>query len=131
MKTCPEICTFQDFVNICDKSGVKIKPIVMQYHEFYKFEDGHRNRKSRKITLPNFDSIWVARFQKGLLAVCFKQDFERDYQKDFLKSKFKLNVTQPTKNNQEVLKARNARIFSYQRIHSPQLKKNSGWHSSK
>ena len=30
MQKCPEICTFQDFVDVCDKSVAKIKPIVMQ-----------------------------------------------------------------------------------------------------
>ena len=59
---CLEICTFQDFVDLCDKSGAKIKPITMQYHDFYEFVDGHRNRKSKNITLPHLHSISVAEF---------------------------------------------------------------------
>lgn len=99
MKKCPEICTFPDFVDLCDKSGAKIKPITMQYHDFYEFEDGHRNRQSKNITLPLLASISVAEFRKGSRTMFFKQGFEGDYQEvDFLKPKFRLDVTPPTKN---------------------------------
>ena len=64
-----EICTFQDFADVCDKSGAEIKPIVMQYDDFYEFEDGYRSRKSWKITLPHLDSISAAEFRKGSRAM--------------------------------------------------------------
>ena len=98
MKKCPKICTFQDFVNVCDKSGAKIKLIVMQCYNFNEFENSHRSRKSRKITLPHLDSISAAQFRKNSCAMWFKQGFEEDYQEvDFLKPKFRLDVTSPTK----------------------------------
>ena len=76
-----------------------IKPIVMQYYDFYEFEDGHRSRKSRKITLFHLDSISAAKFQNGSRAMWFKQGVGGDYQKiDYLKPKFRLDVTPPTKN---------------------------------
>ena len=46
-------------VDLCDKSEATIKPIIMQYHEIYQFEDCHRNKKSN---LPRLDSISVAEF---------------------------------------------------------------------
>ena len=49
MKKCPEICTLQDFVDVCDKSGAKTKPMVMQHYDFYEFENDHRNKKSGKL----------------------------------------------------------------------------------
>ena len=57
MKKCPEIFTFQDFVDDCDKSRG-----VMQYYNFYDFEDSHHSKKSRKIMLPHFDSLSAAEF---------------------------------------------------------------------
>ena len=76
MKKCPEICTFQNFVDVCDIFGAKIKPIVMPYHNFYKFEDNHCSRKPRKITLRHLDSISTAEFRKNLRTIWFKQGFE-------------------------------------------------------
>ena len=53
-------------VDLCDKSEAMIKPIIMQYHEIYQFEDCHRNKKSN---LPRLHSIPVAEFQKGSCAI--------------------------------------------------------------
>ena len=83
----PEICTFQDFVDLSEKSTAKIKPIIMQYHDFYEFEDGHRNRKFKNVALPRLDSISVVEFRKGSRAMWFKHAFEGDYQEvNFLKT---------------------------------------------
>ena len=41
-----------DIYDVCDKSGAKMKSIVMEYYDFYDFEGGYRSRKTRKITLP-------------------------------------------------------------------------------
>ena len=99
MKKCPEICTFQNFVDVCDKPGAKIKPIVMQYYDFYEFECRHCSRKTRKITLPHLDSISAAEFRKRSRAMWFKHGFEGDYlEVHFLKPRFRLDVTPPTKN---------------------------------
>ena len=67
IKKYPKICTFQDFVDVCDKSGAKIKLIVMQCYNFNEFEDSHCSRKSRKITLPHLDSISEAKFRKKFM----------------------------------------------------------------
>ena len=37
----------------------------MQYHDFYEFEDGHRNRKFKNVALHRLDSISVVEFRKG------------------------------------------------------------------
>ena len=97
MQKYPEICTFQGFVELCEKSRVKIKPIIIQYHDFYEFEDGHRNRKSKNIALPRLDSISVVEFRKGSRAVWIKHALEGDYQEvNFLNTKFTLNITPRT-----------------------------------
>ena len=98
MQKHPEICIFQGFVDLCEKSRVKIKPIIMQYHNFNEFEDGHRNRKSKNIALPRLDSISVVEFQKGSRAMWIKHALERDYQEvNLLKTKYRLEITPRTK----------------------------------
>ena len=62
MKQCPEICIFQDFVDVFDKSGAKVKPTVERCNDFYEFEDGYCNSKPRKITLPHLDLISSEKF---------------------------------------------------------------------
>ena len=94
MKKCPKICTFQDFVDLCDKPGTKIKPIIMQYHDFYEFKDSHCNRKSKNVALPLLDSISVVEFRKGSRAMWIKHAFGENYQEvNFLKTKFRLDIT--------------------------------------
>ena len=97
MNKCPEICTFQDFVDLSEKSTAKIKSIIMQYHDFYEFEDGHRNRKFKNVALPRLDSISVVEFRKDSRAMWIKHAFEGDYQEvNFLKTKFGLDITPRT-----------------------------------
>ena len=73
-------------------------PCLDLLYNFYEFEDSHRSRKSRKTTLPHLDSISVAEFRNISRAMWFKQGLEGDYQEvDFLKPKFRLDVTPPTK----------------------------------
>ena len=71
MKKCPEICTVQDFVDLCDKSGAKIKPTIIQYHDFYEFENDHRNKKSKNVALPHLDSM-----RKGY-SFCAAQEYSQ------------------------------------------------------
>ena len=98
MKKCPEVCTFPDFVDVCEKAGSKIKPIIMHYHDFHEFEDGHRNRKSKNVTLPHLDSLSVVEFRKDSRAMWFKKSFEEEYnQVEFLKPKFSLDIVPPKK----------------------------------
>ena len=97
MKKCPEICAFQDLVDLCEKSRAKVKPIIMQYHDFYEFEKCHCNRKSNDVAPPRLNSISVVKFRKGSCAMWIKHAFEGDYQKvNFLKTKFRLNITPRT-----------------------------------
>ena len=66
----------------------------MQYHDFYEFEDGHRNRKFKNVALPRCDSISVVEFRKSSRAMWIKHAFEGDYQEvNFLKTKFRLVIT--------------------------------------
>ena len=98
MQKYPEICRFQGFVDFCEKSRVKIKPIIIQYHDFYEFEDGRRNRKFTNIALPRLDSIAVVEFRKCSRAMWIKHALEEDYLEDnFLKTKFRLDITPRTK----------------------------------
>ena len=71
-----------------------IKPIIMQYHDFYEFVDGYRNRKSKNVALPRLDLISVVESRKGSRAMWIKHSLEVDYQKvNFLKTKFRLDIT--------------------------------------
>ena len=72
----------------------------MDHHNFYEFQDGHRNRKSKNTTLPLLESLSLTEFRKGSREMWFKQNFDEDYQDvQFLKSKFRLDPT-PMKKSQ-------------------------------
>lgn len=93
MNKCPEICTFDDFVEICDKARATICPIVMQYNEFYMFLDGHRARQSKKVQVPKLQGLSVVEFRKGSRSMFYQSEFEGEVKEvDFLKPKFKLDA---------------------------------------
>ena len=52
MKKAKIIATFDDFVEIVDKSGRKVKPIVMNDRSFYDIDKKNRSKSTKKVTMP-------------------------------------------------------------------------------
>ena len=100
---------------------------MKQYYDFFQFEDGHSNIKSRKITLLRLDSISAAEFRKDSRAIGFKQGIEEDYQEvDFLKPKFRLDVTPRTKNQPRGIPGVKRQNITKLKDSFPELSENSG-----
>ena len=98
MRKRPNIYTFDDFVDVCDGSTKKIKPVTLGVHDFYEFEDGHRARTSKTVTLPLLNKVKVVKFQSGSRSMWFKNNFNGQFEEvNFLKPKFKIDVGVPVK----------------------------------
>ena len=84
MKKAKTIATFDDFVEIVDKSGRKVKPIFMDDRSFYDIDKKNRSKSTKKVTMPLLEDIVQVEFRKGHRA--FIQ--EQLIQCDFLINKF-------------------------------------------
>ncbi|MES9882743.1 MAG: hypothetical protein ABW185_17895 [Sedimenticola sp.] len=93
MKKMPEICTFQDFVDLCDRAGKNIKPVVMHPADFYLLQDGHRTRQSKNVDLPLISSLCQVEFRKGRRTLFYKtKHVDEDFiEVEFLKPKFDIH----------------------------------------
>ena len=86
MRKRPNIYTFDDFVDVCDGSAKKIRPVTLGVHDFYEFEDGHRARTSKTVTLPLLNKVKVIKFQSGSRSMWFINNFNGQFEEvDFLK----------------------------------------------
>lgn len=93
MRKAPEIPTFQDFVDLCDKTSKHTKPVVMHQNDFYLFQDGHRTRQTKKVVLPILGSIVEVQFRKGSRLLFYKQSFDDSYTEvEFLKPTFNIHT---------------------------------------
>ena len=70
------IHTFDDFVQVCQEAGKKIKPVAMHYSDFYKFVAAQKSRQSKKTTLPKLSQICEVEFRKGTKSMHFKHSFD-------------------------------------------------------
>ena len=101
LKKTPNVYTFDDFVELCAKSGKNFKPVVMHFDDFYQFADGHRARQSKKVNIPTLSQIAMVTFRKGSRSLWYKSEFEGDEttEVDFLRPKFDIEATPEKKNS--------------------------------
>ena len=96
MKKHKNICTFDDFVDVCRKASKKINPVVMQCEDFFCFEDGYRSRQSKKVKLPLLSDLCQVEFKKGRRSMLYKTAFDEDaVEVEFLKPQFNLKIVLP------------------------------------
>jgi len=79
MKKTAEILTFDDFVELCNKAGKKIKPVILSEHDFYNFVPMQRARKTTNVTLPLIADICQVCFKKGSRKLLYKCTFTEEY----------------------------------------------------
>ena len=76
MRKCQEICTFDEFVELCGKAGQKVKPVVMHHDDFYAFVAGQRSRQSKKVVLPLLSDLCEVEFRKGSKSMWYRKSFD-------------------------------------------------------
>ena len=91
MKQSPEILNFYDFVELCDKSGENIKPVVLHFSEFANFTAKNRTRKKLNFVLFHCLETSEVKFRKGSRKLHFKYQFSDEFTSvDFLVLKYVL-----------------------------------------
>lgn len=91
MKRHENIYDFDQLVNIIEKSSRKTKCVVLNFSDFFLFQDGCRQRKNSNI--PLLESVRIIQFRKGSKNFFYKKSFadETFTEVDFLKKKFDIN----------------------------------------
>ena len=78
MRKLPSIYNFEDFVNLCASSSKNVKPIVMQFSDFYEVKGENRSRQSKKVTLPKLSDVCEVQFQKGSSSIFYRTSFDEE-----------------------------------------------------
>ena len=124
----PEISTFDEFVEICDKSAKLIKPICLQHHEVHTFAELHRTRSTKKVKLPKIGEIKQAKFEKGSKQLAYCVQFGGEEEKvEFLKPTTNLSDPIPTSEAPRGINATKKRGL-LKLIHSFPASKRKFWH---
>ena len=99
MRAAKNIYSFDDFVDICENSSKKIKPVTITYGDFFELSAQHRTRSGKRTQMPLLANVCDVRFVKGKGSSFYKQDFNDEYTEvDFLKSKFSVMDPFPKRN---------------------------------
>ena len=103
MKQAENIFTFDDFVELCQKSSKTITPILMEYIDFYDFSGEQRAPSGKKTKMPLLGKVCEVKFSKGRRTMMYKEDFDDEYTEvDFLKAKFDVTSQLPPKGQSHV-----------------------------
>ena len=78
MKKCAEIVTFDDLVDIVDRSGKHVKPVCMSVSDFYEFKPANRARNTKCVSLPLLADLVEIRFVKGSKLLLYRRSFDEE-----------------------------------------------------
>ena len=62
MKQAENIFTFDDFVELCQKSSQTITPILLEFMDFYEFSGEQRARSEKKTKMPLLGKLCEVKF---------------------------------------------------------------------